>query len=154
MNGREIEREGWRIAAQNTSPVGLTIILYDLLASDLRRGVSALHAGDIELRCRELNHAFAVLAQLEAALDFDNAGPISRQLAQFYSHLRAKILEAQIKQSAPLFERLIEQLLDVRRAWQQVELQEAVPAAAPLAPSAFAAATPPAVSAAASSWSA
>ena len=133
MNGREIERESWRIAAQNASPVGLTIILYDLLASDLRKGIAAIRSGDVEQRCQELNHAFLVLAQLEEALDRKQAPDTCRQLSRFYSHLRAKILEAQIKQSSPLLERLIEQIHDLRRAWQQVELDQTVRANAVLA---------------------
>lgn len=151
MNGREIERECWRIAAQNASPVGLTIILYDLLASDLRSAIAALHAGDIEQRCHLLSHAILVMAQLEDALDQEKAGPTSRQLLSFYSHLRAKTLEAQMKQSAPILERLIELVLEVRRAWQVVEAQENAKATAVMANSAIAT---PATQAAISGWSA
>jgi len=150
MNGREIERECWRIAAQNASPVGLTIILYDLLASDLRGAIAALRAGNIEQRCQELSHAIMVIAQLEEALDKEKAADTSRQLLSFYSHLRAKTLEAQLKQSAPILERLIELVLEVRRAWQLVEAQQHAQATAVLA----AAVAAPAAQAAASGWSA
>ena len=128
----------------------MTIILYDLLASDLRRAIAALQAGDIEQRCHILNHALLVMAQLEEALDREKAGRTSRQLQSFYSHLRAKTLEAQIKQSPPILERLIELVLEVRRAWQQVEMQEAQ-AAAVVANAAMAA---PAAHASANGWSA
>ncbi len=139
MNGREIERESWRISAQNASPVGLTIILYDLLASDLRGAIAAMRAGDIELRCQILSHAILVMAQLEEGLDMAKAPDTCRQLLRFYSHLRAKMLEAQMKQSVPILEHLIELIISMRLTWQQVELEETAKAGAVLASAAAAA---------------
>jgi flagellar protein FliS len=124
MNGKEIKKESWRIAAQSASPVGLVVILYDLLAIDLREAIAAMRKGDIERRSAELNHAFLVLMQLEGSLEMEKGGEAARNLARFYSHIRAKLLEAQIKQSAEILERQIELILDVRGAWQQAESRE------------------------------
>jgi flagellar secretion chaperone FliS len=124
MSGKEIELESWRIAAQNAAPIGLVIILYDLLASDLRSAIEAIRNGDVEKRCRDINHAFLVLGQLQGYLDMGNSGEPARSLSLFYSHLRGKILEAQIKISAEMLQHQIELIVDVRRAWEQVESRE------------------------------
>jgi flagellar protein FliS len=138
MNGKQIERECWRMAAQNASPIRLTIILYDLLASDLRRAIDAIRSKDIERRCKELDHAYLVLMQLEGTLETEQGGETALHLCRFYSHLRAKVLEAQIKQSAEILEQQINLIQEVRRAWEQVELREGARQSALLAAPAIA----------------
>jgi flagellar secretion chaperone FliS len=124
MNAKEIERECWQLSAQNASPVGLVIILYDVLSSDLRRAIEAVKSRDIEKRSHALNHAFLVLGELEGSLNRENGGEAARLQVEFYSHIRAKVLEAQIKASAEILERQIELILDVRGAWEQLHSRE------------------------------
>ncbi|HEY0309001.1 MAG TPA: flagellar export chaperone FliS [Acidobacteriaceae bacterium] len=108
-----------RSAIQGASPIGLVIALYDTLSGDLRRAAVALRNHDIQKRCAEVNHAFLVLGQLEDWVDAKSDETLAKSLSGFYSYLRAKMMEASLKQSAPLLERLIELVLQVRTAWQQ-----------------------------------
>ena len=103
------------------SPIGLMIVLFDTLAGDLRRAAAALHRNDIETRCRELNHAALVLGRLESWVDRENGGDSAKDLAQFYAHLRAKMLEAAGTKSAALLEAQIDLILQVRSAWQLLD---------------------------------
>ncbi len=110
-----------RSAAQDATPAGLVIILYDLLVHDLEQAVAAIADHNIEARTAEIKHAFMVLQQLEGSLDAENGGPAASNLAAFYSSLRCKILEAQVKANSETLRRQIELVLDVRQAWQQVD---------------------------------
>jgi flagellar protein FliS len=110
-----------RAAAQNASPIGLVIVLYDLLVRDLKQAISAFASGDIERRTAEIKHSFLVLQQLEGSLDMENGGDAAKHLSAFYSTVRCKILEAQIKADPDILRRQIELVLDVRQAWQQVD---------------------------------
>jgi flagellar secretion chaperone FliS len=111
-----------RSAIEGASPIGLLIALYDTLWGDLRRAAAAIRKNDIELRCRELNHAALVLGQLEDWVDVKNGGDLAQNLTGFYSYLRAKMLEAGINKSAALLEEQMELILHVRSAWQQRDL--------------------------------
>ena len=110
-----------RAAVQSSTAVGLVIILYDLLVADLERAIAAIAARDIEKRSAEINHAFLVLQQLEGSLAKENGDEAARHLSNFYSVIRCKVLEGQIKASAEILRRQIELVLEVRKAWQQAE---------------------------------
>jgi len=110
-----------RSAVQNASAVGLVVILYDLLISDLERAIAAMATGEIEKRTTEIKHAFLVLQQLEGSLQMEAGGEAAKNLSNFYAALRCKILEAQIKVSPEILKRQIELILSVRKAWQEVD---------------------------------
>jgi flagellar secretion chaperone FliS len=121
MKKSQTELTYLRAAAQNATPAGLVIILYDLLVHDLEQALAAIAERDIERRTAEIKHAFVVLQQLEGSLDSENGGDSAKHLAAFYSALRCKILEAHVKVSSEILRRQIELVLDVRQAWQQVD---------------------------------
>ena len=110
-----------RLAIQGASRIGLMIALFDQLASDLRRAAAALRKNDIETRCKELNHAFLVLGQLENWVDVKNGGGSAQTLSRFYAYLRAKMLEAGASKSAKLLEMQVDMILLVRSSWQQLD---------------------------------
>ncbi len=110
-----------RAAAQNATAAGLVIILYDLLAQDLEKAITAIADRDIERRTAEIKHSFLVLQQLEGSLDEEKGGEAAQILARFYAVLRCKILEAHIKSSPEILRQQIALVLDVRQAWQQVD---------------------------------
>jgi flagellar protein FliS len=121
MNWKETELSYRKAAIQNATSVGLVIIMYDMLAADLRRAIDAMNAGEVEKRSSELKHAFLVLLQLEGSLDMEKGGQAARNFSQFYSVSRAKILEAHFKVSAEMLQRQIDLIVDVRSAWEQVK---------------------------------
>jgi flagellar biosynthetic protein FliS len=110
-----------RLAVEGASPIGLLVALIDQLISDLRQAATALHNNDIEVRCRELNHAALVVGQLESWVDRKNGGDNAELLLRFYSMIRAKMMEASIKKSAQVIEKLIEEIARVRTSWQKLD---------------------------------
>jgi flagellar protein FliS len=108
-------------AIEGASPIGLMIVLFDTLAGDLRRAAVAIRNKDIEKRCKELNHAALVVGQLESWLDMKNGGEPARNLSRFYAYLRAKMLEASMKQSAEVLDAQIVTILQVRSTWQKYD---------------------------------
>ena len=110
-----------RAAICGASTIGLSIVLFDTLAGDLRRAAGAIRKNHIETRCTELNHAALVLGQLESWVDLKNGGESAQTLSRFYAYLRAKMMEAAGSKSASLLETQIEMILHVRTAWQQLD---------------------------------
>ena len=121
MKKSQTELTYLRAAAQNSTSVGLVIILYDLLVHDLEQAIAAFAEQDVERRTAEIKHSFLVLQQLEGSLDRQNGGEAAKHLGSFYSVLRSKILEAHIKASPEILRKQIELVLDVRQTWQQVD---------------------------------
>jgi flagellar protein FliS len=106
-------------AIQGASTIGLVIALYDTLSGDLRRAAAAIRSHDIQKRCTEVNHAFLVLGQLEDWVETKSDEKLAKSLSGFYSYLRARMMEASLRQSAQLLEDQVGLILQVRAAWQQ-----------------------------------
>ncbi len=112
-----------RTAVEGASGFGLLIALYDTLAGDIRRAVRAQHNGDIQSRCKEVNHALLVVGYLEDWIDREGGGDLAQSLLAFYSNLRSALIDAQSKNSAELLEKEMGIVLAIRGTWQQLELR-------------------------------
>jgi flagellar secretion chaperone FliS len=121
MSANNMERKYMVSAVLGASPIGLTILLYDRLVTDIRLAIVAMQSRDIEKRCAHINHAFLILGQLENGLNMESGGETAASLARFYACTRAKLIEGQVKLSSEILEKQIELILQVRSAWQQVE---------------------------------
>ncbi len=111
-------------AALGTDPVGLVVVLYDLLLKDLHEAVIALVGGDVERRTAAVRHCLLVLQELQSTLDFNQGGVVAENLDRFYNFIRAKVLEGQIKASSDIFEQQITLVASIREAWQQVRREQ------------------------------
>jgi flagellar protein FliS len=101
--------------------VRLVICLYEQAIEDLRLAVIAQEKSDVESRTRGINHALTVIAHLEGSLDMERGGDVARNLARFYSVVRAGLANAQATQSVRVLEQQISQLATVHEAWLEVE---------------------------------
>lgn len=115
-----------RAAVENASPVGLVVILYDVLINDLRQAVEAIAKKNTEARSKAVKHAFVVLQQLEGSLDQENGGEAAKNLSSFYAVMRGRIFEAHSKVSSEILNEQMTLLLDVRQAWEKVDPARAV----------------------------
>jgi flagellar secretion chaperone FliS len=119
-------------ASLGASPVGVIVLLYDRLARDIHAAIAAMKSNDIEARSSHINHALLILQQLQGSLDFAAGGAAARQLDTFYSHIRGKLLEAQIRQSPELLLTQARVIAQVRESWAEVERNASRAAAAVL----------------------
>jgi flagellar protein FliS len=142
-----------KTAAEGTSGFGLLIALYDTLAGNLGRAAEAQRKNDIQKRCEEINHALLVVAYLEDWIDREGGGELAQKLIRFYSGLRAKLMEAQVNQSAETLEQQMNAILAIRGTWQDLEARACFVLDAPSSAQ-FATAAPSQQERNASSWSA
>jgi flagellar protein FliS len=108
-------------ASLGASPVGVVVLLYDRLAQDIHAAIAAMKSANVEDRSSRINHALLILQQLQGNLDFAAGGAAARQLDVFYSHIRAKLLEAQIRQSSELLLAQAQAVAQVRESWAEIE---------------------------------
>jgi flagellar protein FliS len=122
MNAKRAYQES---AARGANPVRLTILLYDQLLHDVARAADALATGKIELCAQEIGHAIAVIGYLQATLRYDGGRDVARNLGRFYTMLRERLMEAQVRSSQQILTELQAQLAEVREAWVKVEADTA-----------------------------
>ena len=109
------------------TPVGMVVLLYDRLLRDLHDAVASMKANQLEERSIAVNHALLILEQLQGRLDFAAGGATARQLHSFYSMVRGKLLEAQIRQSPELMLAQVQAIAQVRESWAEVERSSPAP---------------------------
>jgi flagellar protein FliS len=119
------------LSAAGTSPVGLVVRLYETVIGDLGRAITAIRDDDIERRTSELQHALAVIGQLQGALEMEHGGEPARVLNRFYDLARSRIIEAQVRHSGKLLEEVMRDFLLLRGAWAEIEKSLSVPARSP-----------------------
>lgn len=111
---------------RGTNPVRLTILLYDQIIQDVTRAAEALVAGRIAPCAQEIGHAIAVIGYLQATLRHSGGPDMLRNLGHFYTMLRERLMEAQVRSSRPILDELRQQLMEMREAWIQMEGNAAV----------------------------
>jgi flagellar protein FliS len=124
MNPKRAYQEA---SVQGASPVRLTILLYDQITQDVARAANALAQANVEKCAQEIGHAVAVIGYLQATLRHESGRNIARNLGHFYTMLREKLMEAQVRSSRQILGELQQQLTEVREAWIKVE-EETAPA--------------------------
>src|SRR5579885_1885458 len=99
---------------RGASPVRLTILLYDQLIRDVAQASEALIDARIEPCAQAIGHAIAVIGYLQATLRYDNGRDVARNLGRFYTMLRERLMEAQVRSSRQILAELQQQLAEVR----------------------------------------
>lgn len=101
------------------------MILYEEVARSVRRAQRAFEEHDIERRTLALTHALDVIGHLQATLDFERGGEVAHRLSQFYTLMRARILETNVRADKESLESLAQEFTSFAQVWRQVE--QAVP---------------------------
>lgn len=129
------------------SPAQLVTMLYDRMVLDVDRGIAAIKAGNRNEANAQIQHAQAIIAELQSGLDhsiWDGA----TNLDALYSWLTTQLITANVQQDADLAQVCRDILSPLRDAWHEAAAQSGsgagVAAPAP-APAAAAPAAPPPV---------
>jgi flagellar biosynthetic protein FliS len=108
-------------AVYGAKPVRLTILLYEQIIQDVSRAAEAISVRNFEAVAREIGHATGVIGYLQATLKREKGAAVVRNLSKFYTMLREKLMEAQVRSSREILDRLRENMVEVREAWLKVE---------------------------------
>jgi flagellar protein FliS len=102
-------------------PHALVGLLYDEAVAALRTAAWAVERGNYAVRGERVARATAVLFALEAGLDFDKGGQVSRTLATFYHGLRGDILQAAPGTDPVPFRTAADSLEEIAKAWSSLK---------------------------------
>lgn len=107
-------------ALRGATPVGLVVLLYEQVVQDLQRALAAIKQNSIQQRTREINHAIAILGQLNGTLDMEKGGQVALNLRHFYEDAKNNLVLAQAQVSSEIIRGQITDLLELREAWCEV----------------------------------
>jgi flagellar protein FliS len=112
---REIDLAGRTAAADGPALVQL---LYEELTQALRVAAWAADNRQFATRSERVTRATAILFALEANLDFDRGGDVSRTLARFYAGCRRQVVDASIGTDGEPFRAVAAELEEIAAAWR------------------------------------
>jgi flagellar secretion chaperone FliS len=101
-------------------PHALVGMLYEEGISALRAAAWAAEHRKFVVKSERVTRATAVLFALEAGLDFDRGGDVSKALAAFYHGLRQQVLRASLGTDPKPFRAAADSLADIAGAWSSV----------------------------------
>ena len=114
---RQIDAAGRTATADGA---GLVQLLYDELVAALRAAAWATERGQLAVKSERLTRATAILFALEAGLDFEQGGEVSRTLATLYAGARRTIVDASIGGDPAPFRDAAANLEEIAHAWRLV----------------------------------
>lgn len=115
---RQVDIAGRTTGADSHALVGL---LYEEGAAALRAAAWAAEKRQFAIKSERVARATAVLFALEAGLDFDKGGDLSRTLANFYHGLRQQVLNASLGTDPTPFREAANSLDEIGGAWASVK---------------------------------
>lgn len=101
-------------------PHALVALLYEEAIRALRSAAWATTNRNYTMKSDRVTKATAILFALEAGLDFDKGGDLSRTLSRLYAGIRAQVVDASIGQDPAPFESAAAGLADIAEAWEAV----------------------------------
>ena len=95
----------------------LVQLLYAELTSALRAAAFACERGQQAIKSERVSRATAILFALDAGLDFEQGGDVSKTLARVYAGARATIVRAAVGADPAPFRTAANDLDEIAQAW-------------------------------------
>ncbi|MFT3977204.1 MAG: flagellar protein FliS [Sphingomonas bacterium] len=113
---REIDLAG---RTANADGPALVSLLYEELIQALRVAAYATERGQLATRSERVTRATAILFALEANLDFEKGGEVSKTLARLYAGARSEVVRASIGRDGAPFRAVADNMAEIAGAWAQ-----------------------------------
>ena len=101
-------------------PHQLVALLYDELGRALRAVAAAIDSGNRAVRSEKATRAISILFALEAGLDFERGGDLSKTLAGLYRGARVKVIDASLGDDPRPFIAVATNMAQIAQAWAEV----------------------------------
>ena len=102
------------------NPHQLVALLYEELGRALRGVVAAITSGNRAVKSEKATRAVSILFALEAGLDFERGGSLSKTLAGLYRGARAKLIDASLGDDPAPFIEVATSMAQIADAWASV----------------------------------
>ncbi|MDH2414643.1 flagellar export chaperone FliS [Nocardioides sp. CER19] len=126
-SARDIRSAYTSNAVATAGPAQLLVMLLDRLVLDAERGQTALAASNAEEANRQLQHAQAIVTELQSTLEVDGM-PAGRELLALYDYLQRQLIKANVARDQVAAAEAVKLSRELRDTWRQAALLAAASA--------------------------
>ena len=105
----------------SADPLELVSLLYQGALDSVSDARKYLADGDIPARSKAISKVTEILTELEASLNHQAGGSISRALADLYQYMRLRLLEANIRRDDGMLGEVQSLLATMAEAWKRIQ---------------------------------
>ncbi|HOU78784.1 MAG TPA: flagellar export chaperone FliS [Syntrophales bacterium] len=102
------------------NPLKLVIMCYDGAINSLKIAREAYLKKDYETKAKALQKTLDIIHELDASLDMEKGGDISKNLRGLYLFMNQALIEADLKRDLKVFDRIIGLLEELLSAWAAI----------------------------------
>lgn len=99
------------------NPLKLVLMCYDGAITSLKLAKEAYIRKDYESKAKALRKALDIIHELDASLDMNRGGEISKNLRGLYLFMTQSLIEADLNRDLKMFGRIIGLLRELESAW-------------------------------------
>ena len=105
----------------SADPLELVSLLYQGALDSVHDARKYLADGDIQARSTAISKVTDIVTELEASLNHEAGGSISRGLADLYQYMRMRLLHANIRQDDAILAEVQSLLATMAEAWKGIQ---------------------------------
>ncbi|MGE5294489.1 MAG: flagellar export chaperone FliS [Solirubrobacterales bacterium] len=98
----------------------LIVMLYDGAVKFLKLAIKELEAGNYAAKGKYINRAQDIISELNAVLDMDAGGEISRNLRNLYVFMKRHLSQANAKRDPQMIQEVITLLEELNQGWKTI----------------------------------
>lgn len=102
----------------------LVALIYETFLEAVNAAIGAIERQDLPEKIKKINHALLLLRDgLEANLDMENGGELSKNLAGLYDYCCIALMQANLKNDTAKLQEVLGLIKPVADAWAQIRNQ-------------------------------
>lgn len=121
MTLRNVRATYQAASVSTASPARLLVMLLERLVLDAERGAAALTAGEHDEANRQLQHAQAIVTELQSTLEADRM-PAGQELLALYDYLQRRLVTANVSHDQVAAAEAVTLCRDLCDTWRQAAL--------------------------------
>ena len=107
-------------SALYADPHSLITQMFDGAMTRIAQARGAIERKDVAAKGELISHAINIIGSLEACLDYDKGGEISKNLGQLYEYMILTLTQANIHNDRSRLDEVIGLLQEIKSAWVQI----------------------------------
>jgi flagellar secretion chaperone FliS len=115
--------KAYSAATRTVAKTRQIVMLYDGAIRFIKQAQTAIREKRIEDRFRLLSRASDIMVGLQNSIDFESGGEVAHTLHRYYTNMSVRILSVNLhpKESIALTEAILEDLKQMRQAWDNID---------------------------------
>lgn len=112
---------GLEVAVETASPHKLILMLFDGAVAAINIAKFEMESGEVAKKGASISKAIDIISNgLRASLDMEAGGELAGRLSALYEYMAQRLLFANLKNNTATLDEVLELLISLRSAWEQI----------------------------------